>query len=60
MKEDRKHWMDSRRRAMSMQKLTERYIHQELCQAEATEQRLADDLSSQRFVWSMRQNNAMA
>lgn len=60
MKEDRKHWMDSRRRAMSMQKLTERYVRQELCQAEATEQRLADDLSSQRFVWSMRQNNAMA
>jgi flagellar biosynthesis chaperone FliJ len=43
-----------------MQKLTERYVQQELCQAEATEQRLADDLSSQRFVWSMRQNNAMA
>ncbi|CAA0099784.1 flagellar export protein FliJ [Zhongshania aliphaticivorans] len=60
MNEARKHWMDSRRRAMSMQKLTERYLHQELCQAEATEQRLADDLSSQRFVWSMRQSNAMA
>lgn len=60
MNADRKHWMDSRRRAMSMQKLTERYVQQELCQAEATEQRLADDLSSQRFVWSMRQNNAMA
>jgi flagellar FliJ protein len=56
----RKHWMDCRRRAMSMQKLTERYVHQELCEADANEQRIADDLSSQRFVWAMRQNNAMA
>ncbi|MBW2941597.1 flagellar export protein FliJ [Zhongshania aquimaris] len=60
MNADRKHWMDSRRRAMSMQKLTERYVKQELYQAETTEQRVADDLSSQRFVWSMRQSNAMA
>ena len=57
---DRKHWMDSRRRAMSMQKLTERYLKQELYQAEITEQRQADDLSSQRFVWAMRKDNAMA
>lgn len=60
MNTDRKHWMDCRRRAMSMKKLTERYVHQELCEAEASEQRVADDLSSQRFVWAMRQNNAMA
>lgn len=60
MNTDRKHWMDSRRQSMSMQKLTERYVDQELRQAEATEQRSADDLSSQRFVWSMRQNSALA
>ncbi|MFQ3199505.1 MAG: flagellar FliJ protein [Zhongshania sp.] len=60
MNTDRKHWMDCRRRSMSMQKLTERYVHQELCEAEASEQRVADDLSSQRFAWAMRQNKALA
>ncbi|CAA0090724.1 Uncharacterised protein [Zhongshania aliphaticivorans] len=60
MNADRKHWMDSRRRAMSMQKLTDRYRDQERREADVVEQRTADDLSSQRFVWAMRQDNVMA
>lgn len=60
MNTNRKHWMDSRCRSMSMQKLTERYVHEELCEAEASEQRVADDLSSQRFAWSMQNSKTMA
>lgn len=57
---ERKHWLDSRCRAMSLEKLTDRYREQEAKQLNTEEQRQADDLSSQRFVWSARQSTDMA
>ncbi|GAA4082697.1 flagellar export protein FliJ [Zhongshania borealis] len=57
---ERQHWLDSRCRAMSLEKLTDRYREQEAKQLNTEEQRQADDLSSQRFVWSARQSTDMA
>jgi len=57
---ERQNWLDSRCRAMSLEKLTDRYRAQEQQQLNAEEQRQADDLSSQRFVWSARQSSDMA
>ncbi|MDF1690913.1 MAG: flagellar export protein FliJ [Zhongshania sp.] len=57
---ERQNWMDSRCRAMSLEKLTDRYRAQEQQQLNTEEQRQADDLSSQRFVWSARQSSDMA
>jgi flagellar biosynthesis chaperone FliJ len=45
---------------MSLEKLTDRYREQEQQQVNTEEQRQADDLTSQRFVWSARQNMDMA
>lgn len=57
---ERQHWLDSRCRAISLEKLTDRYREQEAKQLNTEEQRQADDLSSQRFVWSARQSTDMA
>ena len=57
---ERQHWLDSRCRAMSLEKLTDRYREQEQQLVNTEEQRQADDLTSQRFVWSARQNMDMA
>ena len=57
---ERQRWLDSRCRAMSLEKLTDRYREQEQKIVNTEEQRQADDLSSQRFVWSARQSIDMA
>ncbi len=57
---ERQRWLDSRCRAMSLEKLTDRYREQEQQQLNTEEQRQADDLTSQRFVWSARQSTNMA
>jgi flagellar FliJ protein len=52
---ERQRWLDSRCRTMSLGKLTDRYREHEMQQVNKEEQRQADDLSSQRFVWAAQQ-----
>jgi flagellar FliJ protein len=53
--DERQRWLGSRCRTMSLGKLTDRYREQETQQVNKEEQRQADDLSSQRFVWAAQQ-----
>ena len=57
---ERRDWFDSECRSRGLEKLTVRYTGQEQHPVNTEEQRQADDLTSQRFVWSARQNMDMA
>ncbi len=50
-KKQRQRWVIARAQSKSRRTLTERYLNAELLEQEAVEQKVADDLNNQRFVW---------
>lgn len=57
---ERQQWLRARQHHLSLEKLQQRYVGEEQRAEQSREQRQADELSAQRFVWSSRGSHSLA